>query len=147
MPSDESGTRRQRILLSVAIVILAGASVLAWVRLGGDSPADIAAERAYICIDTGEVYEYTIKFGDKSPYRSPYTKQNTGYRADACYWTKDENGRWSRKEQPTFVLVKKEVDPATTEKTYCPDCGREVVRHNIPPTEKNIAEANAELDE
>ncbi|MCG8406281.1 MAG: hypothetical protein MI923_13875 [Phycisphaerales bacterium] len=141
--SDESGARRQKILLGVSVVLLIAAGVLAWARLGGASIYNIAAERAFICVETDKVFEYTIKEGDKSPYPSPHTGRNTGYPADTCYWTKDASGRWDRKEKPTFVLVKKTVDPKTDEKTYCPDCGRLVVRHNPPPTDDQIAKANA----
>ena len=144
MSSDEpAGARRQKILLGASVVLLIAAGVLAWTRLGGASIHNIAAERAFICDETKKVYEYTIKRGDTIPYHSPYTDRNTGYQADSCYWTKDADGRWARKEVPTFVLVKKTVDPTTDEKTYCPDCGREVVRHNPVPTDDQIAKANA----
>lgn len=146
MSSDEPGAKRQKILLGGSVVILIVAGVIAWAQLGGSSVYDVAADRAFICNETGEVFEYTIKMGDTAPYPSPHTGRNTGYQADACYWTKDANGRWARKERPTFVLVKKTVDPTTDEKTYCPDCGREVVQHNPAPTDKDIAKANKEND-
>lgn len=136
MASDESAGRGQKIKLGVAIGVLVLAGVWAWAQLGGKSPADIAANRAFIDAETGQAFEYTIKRGDKEPVMSPYTHRRTGYAAEKCYWTKDENGNWAAKLKPTFVLLKTKLDPNTTEKTYCPDCGHEVVGHNpLPPKE------------
>lgn len=145
--SSSQGGNRQRVLLGVAVVIFAAAAVWAWRNLSGDTPADIAANRAFYCAETGKFYEYVIQMGDTSPYPSPYSGKKTGYRAEACYWTKDANGRWGRKEKPTLVIVAKEMDETTEEKTYCPDCGREVVRHNPMPLDADIARANGESGE
>lgn len=147
MSSDDGNGRRQKILLGASLVILILAGALAWSRLGGKSAADIAANRAFIDIETGDVFEHTISMGESYPVESPFTKRATGYRAEACYWTKDENGQWAIKDKPTLLLVKKEVDPTTTEKTYCPDCGREVVRHNPVPTPEAVARANGEASD
>ena len=141
---EESGGRRQKFWLVVAIVLLLATGVIAWIQLGGKSVYDMSYERAFICAETLKPYEYTIKMGDSMPYYSPHTDRNTGYPAELCYWTRDENGRWAQKDKPTLVLVQKYLDPTTEEKTYCPDCGREVVQHNPAPTDAEIAEANAE---
>ncbi len=142
--SFSEGANRQRVLLGIAVVIFVLAGLWAWRNLGGDDIAGIAANRAFYCAETGKFYEYTIQMGDTSPYPSPHSGRNTGYRAEACYWAKDANGKWARKEKPTLVFVLKEMDETTDEKTFCPDCGREVVRHNPSPTDKDIAEANGE---
>ncbi|MCP4251469.1 MAG: hypothetical protein GY778_30910, partial [bacterium] len=87
------------------------------------------------------------QIGDMEPIESPFTDRRTGYRAETCYWTQDADGRWAIKDKPTFVLLKKRVDPLTEEKTYCDDCGREVVGRNPVPRAKDIAKANTEPDE
>ncbi len=147
MQSDDSVSRSTVIKLSVAIVLLLAAVVLAWVRLGGPTPADNAAERGFICSETLKPFAHTITRGEIEPIESPHTGRQTGYQAEKCYWTKDADGRWAVKDEPTFVLLKQRVDPQSDEKTYCPDCGREVVGHNPKPTPEDVAEANAEPDE
>ncbi len=141
---EESGGRRQKLWLGVAVVLLVATGVIAWVQLGGKSVYDISLDRAFICSETLRPYEYTIKIGDSAPYYSPHTDRNTGYPAEPCYWARDENGGWARKDKPTLVFVKKWMDRTTEEKSYCQDCGREVVQHNPPPTDEDIAQANAE---
>lgn len=136
MASDNSEGRGQRIKLIAAVAVFLVAGIWAWIQLGGKSPADISAERAYICAETGQAFEYTVKLGDYEPVESPHTRRRTGYAAEKCYWTKDADGNWAAKLEPTFVLLKTKLDPNTTEETYCPDCGREVVGHNpMPPQE------------
>jgi hypothetical protein len=98
----------------------------------------------FICSETGQVWEYTLQAGDTEPVYSPFSKKNTGYQAEACYWFKDSDGSWKAKSKPTWVLVKKRVDETTTEKTYCPDCEREVVGHNPRPPEDLMKAAEAE---
>ncbi len=86
--------------------------------------------------EVGKPFEYTVQRGDREPVESPHTGRRTGYSAEKCYWTKDAGGNWAAKPEPTFVLLKTKLDPNTTEETYCPDCGKEVVGHNpLPPQE------------
>jgi len=141
---DESSSRRQKILLGAAVGIFVIAGIVAWLLIGGDSPARRASDRIFVCSETGKPFEYTIKPGDVEPVYSPHSKQNTGYQAEPCYWTKGPDGEWKAKLEPTWVLVKKRVDPETTEKTYCPDCGHEVTIHNQRPPQELMDAAAAE---
>ncbi len=136
MASGESRGGRQWAMLVLAIVLIAVAVVIIRPRLSGQSPAASASDRVYVCVETGKPFNYTLKTGDKEPVLSPYTGKPTGYLAEACYWTKDPDGNWVAKSQPTYVVLKTRINPSSTEKTFCPDCGREVVLHNpLPPPE------------
>ncbi|MFH1418194.1 MAG: hypothetical protein ABII12_07925 [Planctomycetota bacterium] len=143
MAAQEPGAGRQRVLLIAAAVLVVVAVLLAWMRLGADSPADIAANRAHKCIECGHEFNYTIKMGDKEPYECPKCDKLTVYRAEACYWTKDANGKWAAKLEPTYVVLKNRIDRTSTEKTYCPDCGREVKVHNPRPPQEMMDAARA----
>ena len=127
---------KKQIKLIVAGVVFLAALVVAWLMVGGKTAADVSAERVYICSETGKSFRHTIKLGESEPIYSPHSKKKTGYAAEACYWRKMPDGTYKAKRDPTYVLVKKRVDPETTEKTFCPDCGHEVVGHNpMPPPE------------
>jgi hypothetical protein len=94
-------------------------------------------ERVMICAETGKTYNYTPHGAETMPYYSPYSHKKTGYLAERCYWTKDGKA----KLEPTFVLLNEYAGKEG--KTYCPDCGREVVRHNPVPPMDMLLEAAA----
>lgn len=144
MDSENSEGLGQKIKLVAAGGIFLVAGIWAWAQLGGASPYSISAERAYICAETDKPFEYTVQRGDREPVESPYTHRRTGYAAEKCYWTKDAGGNWAAKLKPTFVLLKSKLDPNTTEETYCPDCGREVVGHNPMPPQELMDAAQAD---
>lgn len=146
MQADDSASRGKVIKLGIAVVVFIAAAILAWVRVGGPTAADNAAERGFICSETLKPFAHKIQMGEIEPIESPHTGRRTGYQAEKCYWTKDADGRWAVKDEPTYVLLKKRVDPETDERTYCPDCQREVVGHNPKPTPEDIARANAGPD-
>ncbi len=131
------------MLLIGAAVLIVVAVLLAWMRLGGASPAAVAANRAHKCVECGYEFDHTIKMGDKEPYECPECGKMAAHRAEACYWTKDANGEWAAKLEPTFVVVKRRVDPTSSEKTYCPDCNREVKGHNPRPPQELMDAARA----
>ncbi|MFQ5502030.1 MAG: hypothetical protein ACE5EQ_06975 [Phycisphaerae bacterium] len=149
---DESGSRRQVIKLSIAVVVFIAAGVVAYTQLGGEDATQWAAERVYICVETRKPFEHTLQIGDKEPIYSPYSKKNTGYKAELCFWTKDENGEWKAKTNPTFVFPEWVLDPKVDEegyekKTRCPDCGHWVTPHNpLPPADLMLA-AEAEANQ
>lgn len=128
--------------LSVAAVVLIAAMVIGYIQVGGPDDADIAAERAYIDIDTGNVFSHVLRTGDMEPIKSPSGKMS-GYRAEACYWGKGADGKWFIKDKPTYVVLKNRIDPESTEPTFCPDCGRRVVGHNPKPNQSQVDAANA----
>ncbi len=88
----------------------------------------LSADRVFIDTKTGKPFELTLKVGMAFPVAAP-SGGNTGYPAEACYWTKDGKP----KEDPTFVLLNRYV--GKPEPTFCPDCGRLVKGHNPRPAE------------
>ncbi len=147
MAAQEPGAGRQRVLLICAAVLVVIAVFLGWSRLGGSSPEAIAASRAHKCIECGYEFDYTIKMGDKEPYDCPKCGKLAVYRAEACYWTKDANGEWAAKLEPTFVVLKSRIDRSSKEKTFCPDCEREVKVHNARPPQEMMDAARAAAGE
>jgi hypothetical protein len=117
--------------MGVAAVLVVVALVMAVQSLRGfvtSEAAAISKERVFIDAKTGKPYDIELKPGIPMPAPAP-SGGNTGYPAEACYWTKDGKG----KEEPTYVLLnsfKGSKDP-----TFCPDCGRLVVGHNPRPGE------------
>jgi len=102
-------------------------------------PGERSRTRVLIDIETGKLFEgYKIPEGESPPYENPETGERTLIQAEKCFWTKDDEGNWAAKLEPTYVLLnnyKGEPGP-----TYCPDCGREVVGHNpAPPNDLMLA--------
>lgn len=133
MQSEEPSSGRQRKLIIVSAVLFVLAGGVAWYMLSGKTAADVAAVRVYVCSETGRTFEHKIREGEEEPIESPYTNKATGYIPETCYWTKAEDGKWKAKLTPTYVLLKRKLNPDSREKTYCPDCGREVIGHNPMP--------------
>jgi len=81
----------------------------------------------FLCTETNKPFEYAMQMGEKWPVPSPFSKKNTGYPAEQCYWTRDGK----RKSEPTYVILNEHLGKRGD--TICPDCGRLVVGHNPPP--------------
>jgi hypothetical protein len=96
-------------------------------NLGASDVATISRDRIFICSETHKTFEHVVSIGESYPVMSPYSGKATGYRAEACYWTKDGQ----IKEQPTWVLLNQDIGRAGP--TFCPDCGRLVIGHNPMP--------------
>jgi hypothetical protein len=92
----------------------------------GDA-ATLSRERVFICSETQKAFEHMPVPGEQIPVLSPYSGKNTGYPAEACYWTKDGQ----IKSDPTWVLLNETIHKPGP--TFCPDCGRLVVAHNPRP--------------
>jgi hypothetical protein len=88
---------------------------------------DDASTSTYVCSETGKPFKHANKVGETIPILSPFSGKNTGYPAEACFWTADG----STKKDPTWVLLNSVV--GKTGPTFCPDCGRLVVGHNPAP--------------
>lgn len=117
--------------------MLAAAGIVAWMWSGEAHEAVVRANKpVFVCSETGKPFNHELAVGEDEPVKSPHSGKNTGWRAELCYWAKDGQGGWKAKLEPTYVLVKKRMDPTTDEKTYCPDCGHEVwSRFSMPPSE------------
>jgi hypothetical protein len=112
-----------------AVIALIG---LIWVGISVHnffSPPGMAAmyRVAFICSQTGKVFDHEPERGERIPVYSPYSGGNTGYPAEFCYWTADGQ----IKSDPTPVLLNSWIGKAGP--TFCPDCGRLVVMHNPRP--------------
>ncbi|GJQ26273.1 MAG: hypothetical protein HBSAPP02_13050 [Phycisphaerae bacterium] len=134
LAANDTGDGNSKVKLAVAGGIFVLAAGVAWYNLGGDSAAASARQRFYVCAETGKSFEHTIDEGEVEPIKCKVCGKMDAYAGEACYWVKDENGEYTKaKTKPTWVLWKRRVDPETEEKTYCPDCGHEVVGHNPQP--------------
>ncbi len=132
---------RQRILLAAALVVLIGAILWGW-RVWSSAGPDtrIASDRVFVCVDCGRVFWHTLTLGEAEPLTCRGCGKKTAWMAEACYWTKDGKA----KLEPTYVILKQRM--GIDEKTYCPDCGREVVGHNPRPPKELMDEAQAAAD-
>lgn len=128
------GDLKRVILGGLSLVATIAALAFLATRVGGGPPDAGAASRVRVAMDsvTGEVFErFRIKDGDVMPWAHPTTGERTVYPIEKCYWTSSG----SAKATPTYVILnemKGQQGP-----TVCPDCGREVVRHNpLPPPDQ-----------
>jgi hypothetical protein len=117
---------------------LAAAAVFVVITLRRASP-DIGklTQHALKCAECGHVVEYVPAVGDNFPMTCKECGKQTAWIAEACFWTKDGKA----KRDPTWVLVKKQM--GLEGRTYCPDCGKEVVGHNPRPPKELMAAAQA----
>jgi hypothetical protein len=88
----------------------------------------LSSDRMFIDSKTLKPYPLELKIGMTIPAKAP-SGGNTGYPAEACWWTKDGKKR----SEPYYVIMNSYLEKP--EPTFCPDCGRLVVRHNPPPGE------------
>lgn len=139
--ADERDIRRQRIKLGASIVVLVAAGVLAWVQLAGETPAEEASSRRlFLCTGCNQTFRHSMKMGQAQPIECDHCGKQAAYLPEACYWAKDSAGRWTSKDEPTYVILKFRFNQEG--KTYCPDCGHEVWGHFSRPTAADIEKAN-----
>jgi hypothetical protein len=137
---DDSDPPQKKKLIAAGVCFLIAIGV-GWYLVGGKTVADIASERMFMCSQTGKTWPHELREGEIEPIYSSFSKKNTGWLAERCYWKKMPDGSYRAKKKPTYVILKKRMDPDTEEKTYCPDCEREVVGHNPMPPEDEMAKA------
>jgi len=123
---DSSTGKIAATVFGLLALIIAGVAM--WRSFGTSEPGVLSTDRVYIDTETGKTFNYTIKAGDLSVVKSPYSGKNTGVEAERCYWTKDGKP----KKDPTYVLVNQKIGKPGP--TFCPDCGRLVVPLNPPAT-------------
>lgn len=122
---------RSGAIVAIAFTLLVGVAVF-WSLKGTMTTAGSDANRrTYICSKTLKAYELTVDPSTPLPAPSPYSGSNTGYPAELCYWTKD--GKIKSDPTPVLLTMWTSEDYANPPPTFCPDCGRLVVRHNAMP--------------
>jgi hypothetical protein len=117
--------------MGVAAVLVIIGCAIAFNTIRGfttSEASEMAANRMFVDDQTGKPYPIELKVGMPFPAPAP-SGGNTGYPAEACYWTKDGHV----KKDPTYVLLN--IYKGSNEPTFCPDCGRLVVTHNPPARE------------
>lgn len=118
----------RRVVVSVFAITCLVMGIWTVAHYLGPSPAVAASTRGqFICAETGRSFSLTITPGLTLPVRSPYSRKNTGYPAEFCYWTKDGGIR----TEPVPVLLNSYL--GKREPTFCPDCGRLVRARNPRP--------------
>jgi hypothetical protein len=134
-PNEASGGRFRRALegkagkVIAALVLVVGSAAIYWSlksSVSSETP-DTAFSAMYIDVENGKPFRHTTEAGEVPPIVSPYSGKNTGYRAEACYWTASGEA----KTDPTWVLLNETIGKPGP--TFCPDCGRVVVGHNPMP--------------
>jgi len=120
------------MIVAFCMALLTVAALLVWVSAASENRGLIerANTRIFVCTETGRSFPHRWQEGEEEPIESPFTGRPTAWLAEQCYWTRD--GR--AKRTPTYVVVKERL--GLKEKTFCPDCGREVVSHNPMPPEE-----------
>jgi hypothetical protein len=111
----------------VALLCLTAAGWAVWSSVAPSDAAAAANDPWFVDAETGKAFHMQLKVGMSIPVKSPFMGHMTGYPAELCYWTKDGHV----KKDPTPVLLNSEIDKPGP--TFCPDCGRLVVRHNPIP--------------
>ena len=142
------GDLKRVIIGGVSLIVAIGALAFLATRVGGGPPDAGAASRMRVAMDapTGEVFEkFKIKEGDAAPWEHPETGERTVYPIEKCYWAADGGASAT----PSYVILNEML--GETGPTTCPDCGRQVVRHNpMPPSDQLLkalqdAKARGEL--
>jgi len=116
-------------------VLFATAAYLTWRTYNTAPPPEInAPEVVYMCSEANKTFMHMPVTGEQEPIVSPYSKRKTGYRPEACYWTKDNEQR----TKPTYVILNERLGIKGA--TSCPDCGHLVQPHNpLPPIDTPLA--------
>lgn len=122
--------------LVVVVVLLSVAGYTTWkLFTAPPEPPPKHQFEEVICAVTLKHFQHERESGETFPYYSPYTKDQTAYPAETCYWTKDGKA----KLEPTYVLLNEYIKKQGP--TLCPDCGRLVEPHNPPPPAELMAAA------
>lgn len=127
-PTRKGGPLSGTLGVVIFLVLFATAAYLAYDALTtAPTPEIHTPEVVYMCAETNKTFMHMPVVGEMEPVESPYTKRKTGFRPEACYWTKDGK----QKTKPTYVILSERL--GKTGATICPDCGRLVLPHNDPP--------------
>jgi len=131
--------RKKIILTIVGVVVAIGVllfSVLRGLVWAPISPNEDSRRVTAVDAVSGEVFAgYRLDMQESYPWRNTKTGERTLYPAELCYWTKDGKA----KSEPTAVLLNDLVGKPG--KTFCHDCGRQVVGRNPMPPPELMVEA------
>lgn len=112
-----------------ALVLVGGLAGLGYavMRASQRVAAEKEMGREMYIDETGRTFERRLgRVGDAAKVKSPWGTR--AFPAERCYWTR-EGGV---KSEATVVMLKSYVEGPGA-RTYCPDCGREVVAGNPVP--------------
>ena len=98
-----------------------------WAEVSGSDVEKMSRGLVMIDTATGNPFNHTLELGEKIPVLAP-SGGRTGIPAEKCFWTKEGKA----KSDPTYVLMY--GDAGKPGPTFCPECGRLVVRQNPPPS-------------
>ncbi len=147
MGSDSKDVRRQRAKLGIAVLLIAAAGGVVWYQVGGESAAATAAhQRVLMCNECQGTFPHDLVEDEIQPIECDVCGKQAAYSPEECYWAKGADGSWQGKIEPTYVILKSRMDPTSSEKTLCPDCGKVVVGHNKAtnmPSEELMSAARA----
>lgn len=141
MPSSSERAQEKRSQLKAVLAGAACIAAIAGVAFGffRRDPMLVAANtRIVMCAETHRAFPHELVRGEEEPYYSPYSQKRTAWRTEQCFWTRDGKV----KKTPTYVILNSHM--GVNQKTFCPDCGREVVGHNPPPPPELMARAQDE---
>jgi len=127
-PTKRGGPLSGGLGIFVVVLLLGTAAYLTVKTLTtAETPTPEPVEAVFMCVEANKTFKYAMKEGEHWPVLSPYSKKQTGYPTEPCYWTRDGK----RKEKPTYVVLNEHIGKPGD--TICPDCGRIVIGHNPPP--------------
>ena len=125
-----SGSVKRYGVIAIAVAVVGAGLCWAWNAVAADQIARKANTVAYICSETGRVFQIEMTPGMPGPpLENPKTGDKTLYPAEMCYW-----GKCGQKGGTAVLMntYRGEAEP-----TYCPVCGHVVrFRNPKPPDDR-----------
>ena len=121
-----------KLLFAAVVFTCALICTYAWWTVE-DSRLEYGSARTYMCLESGQTFTHLPRIGESDPIYSRFSDKPTAYQTEKCYWAKNASGEWMAKAFPTYVVLKSRINSSSSEPTFCPECGREVIPHNPSP--------------